>query len=174
MLAWSDCSAGPAENRSRSRSRSWWTLRFDVSMTTSASAFNGSSSARSSAMASDIRSPDRGVLAPAGLVAADEHVVGRLQEHDPGAGAGLPELLQGDVEILQGAGADVGAEGVADRRPPARASSATLGMSSGGRLSITKKPRSSRTLAAVRAARPGQPGDDRDVEILSDSSPHPR
>ena len=57
------------------------------------------------------------VLAPAGLVAPDEDVVGCFQEQDAGPGAGLPELLQGDMEVLQGAGADVGPEGVAGRGP---------------------------------------------------------
>ena len=46
---WSACrpSASSSPNRSRMRSRSWWTLRSVVSTTTSASAFTGSSSSRS-------------------------------------------------------------------------------------------------------------------------------
>ena len=96
MLVCSDRFGGVRSPKSsRSRSRSSWTLRSDVSTTTSASPFRSSSSARSCAMPSDTRSSGRErVRAAGGLVAADEHVVGRVEEQHLGPRAALAQLAR--------------------------------------------------------------------------------
>ena len=107
------------------------------------------------------------MAAAARLVAADEHVVGRVEEEDARRCTPMRCSSSSAAErsCEEVAGAHVDDERVArsaSRCP--RASSATLPISIGGRLSMTKKPRSSSTCAASERPAPDMPGDDRDVE----------
>ena len=100
------------------------------------------------------------VPAPALLVAAHEHVVGGVEDRGCGWSTPLPvQLVDRGREVVRGSRRSA-------RRRRARsaigvswprASSATLPMSIGGRLSITKKPRSSSTCAASERPAPDMP-----------------
>ena len=131
-----------------------------MSTTTSASAFTGSSSARSASMASArLRSVGQRVAAPGALVAAHQHVGGRPRgtgsaPAGPGARSAV-ERRQDLVVVRAGAHHQRHLGRCSD--PGAWASSATLGMSAGGRLSMTNQPRSSRLSAACERPAPDRP-----------------
>ena len=167
MLVCIDCASGsPSQNSSLSRSRSSWTLRFDVSTTRSACPFTSSSSSRSRRDAVDhALGVGERVAAARRLEPADEHVVVRIEEDDARAHPSSRSSASAAFEVVDElAGADVDHERRTGSGPRARASSATFGISAGGRLSITKKPEVLEHVGCGRAPGPGQPGDDRDVD----------
>ena len=99
------------------------------------------------------------VLAAGRLVAAHEHVVGRVEEQHPGAArpsrAARRARRRGRRRTRRSARRRRARTAAGPRSP--RPSSATLAMSAGGRLSITKKPRSSSTSAAAERPAPDMP-----------------
>ena len=152
--------ASGVPNASATRSVSWCTLRSEVSMTRSASPRR---SASTLALAVEpVEQPAAALqrVRPArGLLAADQHVVGGLEEQQrgPPAGGALGEV-----------GLERGEERPATRTstttaigwsvPRLSSTSRTTSRSSvGGRLSTTKQPRSSSSLAAVLRPAPVMP-----------------
>ena len=149
---------------------SWWTLRSVVSMTTSASALTGSSSSRSRAMASStrLRPVAQRVAAPGAVVAADQLGVRRLEEQDPHPVAAGPQAARPTSRMSAWCGPlpttrasrSIGAPGHAGQLGDLR------DRATGGRLSTTNQPRSSRLSAACERPAPDSP-------VITRMSRHP-
>ena len=139
--------------------RSWWTLRSLVSTQRSASpAMPVSSVALGRDAVDEPAVALQRVLAPVGLVAADQHLVAGVHVDAPAGGA-RPRPGRGapPARSLENARLRTSTTAANRRRSP-RAPSSTMGSSSaGGRLSTTNQPRSSSTRPALSLPAPDRP-----------------
>ena len=132
----------------------------------SASPFSDSSSARSRAMPSLTRSDsDSGWRRRDGLVPADEHVVGRVEEQDAFGRAEPLELVERGREVGEEvAGAHVDDERVTRRCLPSRGELGDLADEHGRQVVDDEEAEILEHVGGFRPAGTGHAGDDRDVE----------
>ena len=142
-----------------------------VSRMTSADSRMGSSSSRSQRDALDdaLAAAGEGVAAAGALEAADQHLVGGLEEEhlDPGAGrAELGRRRRRSPRAGRRCGRPRGRP-VRSRSPGRRPARPTLVIRAVGMLSITNQPRSSKVAPGLGAAGARQAGDDEELSHAS-------